>query len=505
MLLVLLNIGFSASLKLDSTSTTPSIIKPGVEVDLTAKVQNIVISNEDSKYSYNLELIPKGSLSENNIIIIDGDENTGILGSNEIWNSKFKFKVKEGSSSGTYEFYMYINKMLNGVQISQTQAIIDFQVVGDTFFKLSSNQSGIEQGMSKTFESQIKNVGGGSAGSITLTFGNTKEIQVIGTNSFYFDNIKNSEAKNFNVTLHASDNIASGTYNFPVTIKYNDGVDIKTQVIEVGVLVGGNIDLRVASIETTPKEVKPGDNFVLVSVNLENAGDDAAKSISTYLKSDEFSSSYSNNNLAYAGRIDSGSYSNLKFYINIPKDSNSGVYNTNLNINYMNLMGDTFDKELKVPIFIKEKPMLEITNVEAVGKSGSDIQVKFNVINNGEEDAQEVDVRLISDSALPFTIEERSVYLGSIKTNSNATAIFTVKASSDAQINDYNIKVFLRARGDSEIGDNNIYTYNKDLTISIDSKSINKLLITGIIITLIVIIGLIFNRKKTSKKSISKK
>ena len=497
---------FGSSLRLDSSTTTPAVIKPGDEVDLTLRVQNMISGGQDPVYSYILEIEPKNNLARDNLIILKSEDNLGRLGVNEFWNARFKFKVMEGAPSATYELNVNIHRYLGSTLVSTTQASYSFEVIGETFFQIDSDDKSISQGETKTFRAIIRNVGGSNAGSVTLTFGNTENIRILGTNTFYFDNIRSNEEREFDITLNAQRDIPSGTYNFPVTITYNDGTEIRTQDIQAGVLVGGNVDLRVAAVQTTPREVRPGDNYVLVSLNLENAGEDDARAVSAHLTSDYFRSSYSDDNNVFAGRIDSSSYSNLKFYIDVPRDTKSGVYHLDLNLEYKNMLGDDFNRTLKVPFHVKDKPILVIKSVEAVGKAGSTIPVRIVVENLGEQNAEEVDIRLISDSSLPFTIEERSVYLGSVGANGGtATAMFNIRVASDAEIKDYNIRAFIRARGDSEVGDNNIYTFNRDVNIEIDGKAINKLALAGIIIAVLVALGLIFRNKLKPTASQKKK
>lgn len=502
LLFAIMQTAFSASLRLDSASYNPVVIKPGDDVELTLRVQNIVSSGEEADFSYVLEVEPRGELAKENILVIDGEDNLGKLGANEFWNSIFNLKIKEGAISANYELDVIVKRYLGSSLVSTNTFTTSISVSGETFFEVDSEDKTISQGETKTFDAVIKNVGGSSTGSVKVTFGNTADIQVLGANTFYFDNIDFDDEKKFEITLYARDNLVSGTYPIPIEIEYNDGSSVRSQSLEAGVLVGGDVLLKVANIQTTPKEVKPGNNYVLVSVNLENAGDDDAKGVSVVLSSDEFESSYSDNNNVFAGRIDSGSYSNLKFYIDVPKDVLSGVYEMKLDVNYLNMIGDEFNETLYVPIYIKEKPILEIKSVEAVGKAGEIIEVKVEVENIGEENAEEVDIRLISDSSLPFTIEERSVYLGGIGSGESKIGIFNVLASRDADFNEYSVRAFIRARGDSEEGDNNIYTYNKNVEIVVDGKALNYLFIGGVIVALVVVIIFIFGKRKrvSSKK-----
>lgn len=500
LLLTLVSASYSASLRLDSISTVPSVITAGDEAEIILRVQNVMDNNDEPEYSYKLEMQTKDALSKENIIIIDGEDNLGRMGENEYWNSKFRVKVKEGAPSLDYELAIFIKKYRDNTLISETESSIKISIVGDTFFQLDSDDKTINQGETKTFNATIKNVGGSNAGNVELTFDNSDNIQVLGTNVFYFNNIQNGKEKEFQITLYANNNIPSRIYNIPVTITYDDQTKTVTQKLDVGVLVGGNIDLRVANIETTPKEIRPGDNFVLVEVDIENSGDDVAKAISTQLISSEFDSSYSDNNNKYVGRLNSGSVSTLKYYIDIPKEVKSGVYDTTLNLNFKNDLDEEFSNELNVPIYIKEKPILEIKSVEALGKAGGNMEVKVVVENIGEEKAQEVDIRLISDSSLPFSIEERSEYLGTVEAGSTKIAIFNVNVDSSADLKEYSISAFIRARGDSEIGDNNIYTFTDNVDVTVSGKALNWLMIIGLLIAILVIGGIIF-KSVSSKKS----
>ena len=499
--LLFISTSFAASLRLDSQSTTPDVITSGTEFDLNLRIQNTQTSGDVAGYSYELELQANDRISRDNLILINDKVNLGRLGLGEYWNARFSLRVKDGAPSATYPLDVEIKRFYEGVLVSTMTASLQVNVIGNTFFVLDSVDKTIQQGEAKIFEVSLKNVAGGNSGNIEVVFSNTESISVVGTNSFYVSSLGAFEERLFNVTLFARDNLPSGTYTFPVTVTFTDGTERKTQVIEAGVIVGGNIDLKIASIETSPREVRPGDNFVLVTLNLENAGEDAARSISAHLTSDLLRSSYSDDNQVYSGRIDSGSFSTLKFYVNVPKEVKSGRIPLNLNLEYQNLFGDKFEKDLNISIAIKDKPILEIVEFEAVGKAGSTMQVRLVVENQGEQKAQETDIRIVSDSSLPFSIEQRSVYLGAIDSGERREAIFNIKVSSDADFNDYSLRANLRARGDSDSGDNSIYIYDRDFLVIVDGKSPNLLAIFGLFIALIVVVGFFINSKNKKRKN----
>lgn len=501
LILLLIGISFGSGLRLDSQSTSPNVVTSGMDFDLNLRVQSIQSTGESSSYSYELELQANDRISKDNLILINDNVNIGRLGFGEFWNARFSLKVKEGAPSATYPLDVLIKRYYEGALISTMTASVNVEIIGNTFFALDSKDRTIQQGLAKDFEVSLKNVAGGSSGNIEVIFSNTDAISVVGTNSFYFSSLNSFEEALFNITLFARENLPSGTYTFPVTVSFTDGIERRTQVIEAGVIVGGNIDLKVASIETSPREVKPGDNFVLVTLNLENSGEDSARSVSAHLTSEDLLSSYSDDNQVYTGRIDSGSFSTLKFYVDVPKNVTSGRIPLTLNLEYENLFGEIFEENLDVFIAIKEKPILEIVGVEAVGKAGSNMQVKLVIENQGEQKAQEVDVRIISDSSLPFSIEQRSVYLGAIESGDTREAIFNIKISPDADFNKYSLRANLRARGDSDAGDKSIYVYDRDFLVAVDGKALNLTLIFGVILSILILFGLLFNKKaKKSKK-----
>jgi hypothetical protein len=499
--LFLFDLGFSTSLMLDSYSTVPSIIKPGTSVDLTLRVKNVVSSNEDPIYSYVLELTGKNDLIKENILIEEGTSNLGRLGANEYWNAIFKFKVLEGAPSGNYDFNVKIKKYLDGNFISSTVTSFSLVVSGNTFFILEKINGSLKQGESSNFSLSLKNVGGADAGDVKLTLENSEEIGIIGSNFYYFDKVGTLEDKRFNVKFHAKEGIPFGVYSVPVTLKYQSGENEIIDNFNFGILINGDVNLEVASIVTTPKEIRPGNNYVLIEIYLENSGEDTIKSVSAVPINDLFKSSYSDGNLGYLGRINAGEKGILRYYFDIPKNIKSGEYFLNLNVSYQDLLNNDYFEVLKVPLYIKEKPILELSQNQIELNSGSTGKIEFEIKNVGEEKAEEVDIRLIKDSSLPLEIEERSVYIGGLDPNESKKVIFTIKTNSDINLNDYKIRALIRARGDSEVGDNNIYTFNRYIAISVNSRPFNLISSIGFIFGLILIVFLIKKKLLTKIKN----
>ena len=113
-----------------------------------------------------------------------------------------------------------------------------------------------------------------------------------------------------------------------------------------------------------------------------------------------------------------------------------------------------------LPFLVKARPNLEIVSVEGSGLAGKTADLYITVKNVGTEDAESTDVRLIKQSAQPFSTDVRSDYLGLIAPGEEAVAVFHLDVSSDAEIKEHDLKLIIRAKGDSDSGDDNIYLFS---------------------------------------------
>ena len=179
-------------------------------------------------------------------------------------------------------------------------------------------------------------------------------------------------------------------------------------------------------------------------------------------------------------------------------------YDLNLAFNYMDLDDNKYSKKVAIPFLVKERPNIEVVDVKGEGKAGSKITLEVTLKNTGTEDAEAVDARLITQSSQPFSFDSRSNYIGELKPGETGKAVFKVKIDKDAEFKEHFLKMLIRAKGDSDKGDENIYTFNRRATINVNGKKTNPItgMFVGIgIVLAIVIIGLvIFKIAKRKKK-----
>src|SRR3989338_4970071 len=255
-------------------------------------------------------------------------------------------------------------------------------------------------------------------------------------------------------------------------------IDVKKE----GVILG------IANIVTVPSVVRPGDNYVELDTYIENSGNKNAKSVEAILNLPEkLKHSYTNNNRLWIGKLAANESKKATFFINIEDDAKPTKYNLDLEFNYMDLDDNKYTKKVTIPFLVKEKPIIDVVDVKGNGKAGSTINLEVYLKNIGTEDAEAVDARLITQSSQPFSFDSRSNYIGELKVGETAKAIFKVKIDKDAEFKEHFLKMLIRAKGDSDKGDENIYTLNRRAVIKVEGKAPNRLIGVGIIAVAIVI------------------
>ena len=260
------------------------------------------------------------------------------------------------------------------------------------------------------------------------------------------------------------------------------------------------IILGVANIVTVPSAVRPGDNYVELDTYVENAGNKNAKSVEAILSlPDKLKHSYTNSNRLWIGKVAVNESKKATFFINVEEDAKPIKYHLEQEFNYMDLDNNKYTKKVTMPFLVKEKPIIDVVDVKGNGKAGSTANLEVYLKNTGTEDAEAVDARLITQSSQPFSFDSRSNYVGELKVGEIAKAVFKVKIDKDAEMKEHFIKLLVRAKGDSDKGDENIYTFNRRASIKVEGKESNKIIgigITAVIIVLGLIVFKIVKRKK---------
>lgn len=121
-------------------------------------------------------------------------------------------------------------------------------------------------------------------------------FSIVGSgNQFFLGNVRMGEKKTLSFTVVVDPEAAAGGYNLPINISSNEG----SQNDQIGISVKSRANLKAPRMETDPREVIPGKPFLL-SITIENAGKNSAKSIRVDLLRNEFLSGQTS---SYLGTI----------------------------------------------------------------------------------------------------------------------------------------------------------------------------------------------------------
>ena len=310
-----------------------------------------------------------------------------------------------------------------------------------------------------------------------------------------------------------------GNYELKFNFQYvKDGIPESASFIHKFMLPvkREGIILGIANIVTSPAAVRPGDDFVEITTYIENSGSKSAKSIEAVLSPpDELEHSYSDNNRKWVGKLSPNESKQVSFFVNIDENADSKQYDLDLTLNYADLDNNEYTKKASIPLLVKERPNIEVVDVKGIGLAGSKITLEIMLKNAGTEDAEAVDVRIIKQSSQPFTFDLRSNYVGELEAGETGKAVFEINIDKEAEQKEHNLKLLIRAKGDSDKGDNNIYIFNRRAIIDVNGKKVNPVvgMVIGVqsnganraigigVILAIVILGLvIFKIAKRKKK-----
>ncbi|MFP4402632.1 MAG: COG1361 S-layer family protein [Candidatus Nanoarchaeia archaeon] len=303
--------------------------------------------------------------------------------------------------------------------------------------------------------------------------------------------------------IKVSPDAPSATYQLKLEGQwYKNNQPLETKQIErfdLNVKKEG-ILLDVASFETQPSKIRPGDDSIQLTTYIENSGFKDAKSIELQLQSntDLITPSYSDNNRKYIGLVENATSKPVSFTIDLDEDLKPGVHTLNAILNYRDLDNNQYYKNISIPLLVDSRPNIEVISVEGDSRVGEESQMRIVVQNTGQDTAEAVDVRIIKESSQPFSFDIRSNYIGELEPNETGIAVFDINTLSSAEEKTHNFQLLIRAQGDREKGDSSIYTFYDRAEFEVSGQSINWFIIIGAGVVVLVIILFIITRIKMS-------
>ena len=99
---------------------------------------------------------------------------------------------------------------------------------------------------------------------------------------------------------------------------------------------------------------------------------------------------------------------------------------------------------------------------------------------------------MIAERSQPFSLEDRSNYIGEIESGESSEAVMKISADRTASLKRHQLKVQFRANGDSEEGDQSVYTFTEQTGIELTERTQSPLIYIGVVAALIVLAAMIY-------------
>ena len=280
-----------------------------------------------------------------------------------------------------------------------------------------------------------------------------------------------------------------GSYNFTVIREFsmpvdNEGVDISSNVIS-----------------TDPKTPRPGDSYTEMNLEFTNTGNKPVEEVELMPETpDLIDPAYSQDEKFFIDRLDTGETATRTLSLDLDDNLPEGLHQVNVKANYEDTSSNEYSEELNIPLRVEGRPDLELVDSNTRMKAGETSEIRVNVRNTGEQDAESVTARVIAERSQPFSLEDRSNYIGEIEANETAEAVMKISSDRNTALKEHQLKIQLRANGDSEEGDQSVYTFTETTNIEFIERTQSSLIYIGIIAAALVILALVY-RYRTRKSN----
>lgn len=243
----------------------------------------------------------------------------------------------------------------------------------------------------------------------------------------------------------------------PIELKIgSDGRDFFTKSFDI-YIESKVVDFAIGGLLSEPESLYSDTENNKIIITLQNIGEAAAKLVRTELMlPDGFSPSDSYSDEYPVGGIESESYGDAIFYMDIDKAVGAGEYLGTLKVYYKDDSdGEYKRKTLQVRIPVRASPSFEITGValnpETIGQGMQGIEMRLDILNSGSREAENVNIRVLKEATQPFDFDEKSDFVGNLGPNETGQATFHFDVDGNADLKKYILDIEIRYTQDSNV------------------------------------------------------
>ncbi len=362
----------NGEVRIDSYVIEPYFIEPGDDLDIYLKyhqhpVERLAIHTplrSESGTRYVLEenpqdyyisrLVHDGDISEEYVLIKDGEKTAGHIFVGETWSSHFKVKISDDAPATGYKMMFQIYKGdLEGTYEELLRSYsFEIPVTGIAEFDIAAENT-MKMGTTGDVELKLCNKAGGIAKHASIGLALSAPFTPISSSSKYLGSFKAGECMDVSFRVAVSGDAQVKTYEIPVTVSYTarNGTAGSLET-SIGVQIHSEPDLAFGLDEVD--ELAPGATGEVI-LSIANEGFVDAKFLKFTLESTEDYDVVSINEF-YVGNLDSDDIETDEFTIKISDSVDKEVIPLKVRLEYKGEGSDTdYVKEGTVEIKILSK------------------------------------------------------------------------------------------------------------------------------------------------------
>jgi hypothetical protein len=507
----------------------PEVVHPGEDFDITVALRNLGF--EPAKEVL-VDLSPSLEF-QNGAILIDNTTKqhfTYVINTNKVMEYKFRLHVSEDASTGSYPMRLKVS-YYSGDSKEQREQTFEFsvQVVrrNQAFVEIESvemDPKAIEPGDEFVLKVKVKNVGEERArafsfriepsevnapGEVTkVDLSSLQNLPIQGSQSMsenlqiainqimeqlareninaflpigedntkYLSKLAPGEEKILEFHLKANERLENGIYPLKVSLEYlstpNDEKLTDDRLIGIPIL--GREHLIISKVSTSPSRVLAGTNNVEINFEVENIGSGSARYVILKpMPEDPFELSETSEQIINIGTLRQGDSAKASFRVNVGEWAEGGTYEIPVKIEYKDSSGNVKEDTIKIPVIVNEKPKITVEKVsfDKTPMQGEEILIYIRVKNVGGEQAENVIIEGVVKADQPFTLSKRSDYVGTLDPGREGEGVLELSIANNAIPKDYVVQVRIRAVGDKESGDDNVYVFEEFITIPVKENT----------------------------------
>lgn len=407
-----------------------------------------------------------------------------------------------GSTNPTLQLGLHVDKTEPVVELAQIEGLDTFTPgeTKDLVFVLRNAGSAVAKNVRlsltrvSAYQSQEQGAGGAAAaqammtdptmamvasaaqmvGSVSLPV-TVDGVIPLGSSQYLVRELAADAQARLAVQVYAAPKTPEGAYQLTAALAYEDalGTEISAESI-IGISVQGKPELRLGDTSVDPEKVRPGDDDVLLALDINNVGTGMAKNVVAIATSDALD--FGGNRRSVLGNVAKDTSSSAQFRFDVPEGTKPGDYPVTIDLTFTDTAGTVLTGQQTYHLIVNEKPKLSISNIEVTVanrkvsalKLGDEFKMTIEVQNTGSEEAESASIKAIVEGDVPFVFETKSDYLATIPPGVTRTGVLDGRIESDGTPKEYALTFEIRAVGDRDIGDSNVYVFedSKEVTIT---------------------------------------